>query len=112
MVRTERQDRAHGWILRWALALAISAAAFFLSAAPSQAQPVTYGSYAEAQAQLSTDLRGALTSSSVSGISWARESAGGRLVKVLVIAAPGVDPDLSQLRKAITQAGNTPPHLL
>jgi len=104
MVRAQHQQACE-WIWRWTLVLVISAAGIFLSSHPVRAQ--SYVSTTEARAKLSSDLLQALTASSVSGVSWARETAGGRMVKVLVIGSPQVDPDLVDLRRAITQAGGS-----
>src|SRR5688572_5907024 len=104
MVRAQHQQACE-WIWRWTLVLAISAAGLFLSSHPAQAQWSL--STTEARAKLSSDLQQALTASSVAGVSWARDTAGGRMVKVLVIGAPQVDPDLIELRRAITQAGGS-----
>ena len=105
MVPPKHQDNARDWVRRWTLALFISAVALFLASGTAHGQ--TYASITEARAKLSTDLQQSLTATSVSGTSWARETASGRLVKVLVIASPQVDPDLVYLRRAITDAGGS-----
>src|SRR6185436_13428849 len=53
------------------------------------------------------DLAAAVTAASVSGVTWARETTSGRMVKVLVIADASVDPDLVNLRRAIVAAGGS-----
>ncbi|APV49914.1 hypothetical protein BWI17_09590 [Betaproteobacteria bacterium GR16-43] len=67
----------------------------------------TLVSVTEARRKLSSDLQQALVANSVAGVNWARESSSGRLVKVLVMAQPGIDPDLVDIRRAITAANGT-----
>src|SRR6187549_1167963 len=105
MVRTQRQEWTRGWIGHWTMVLGLAVAALFLHSAPALGQ--TTQSVAEGRAKLSSDLQGALSSPSVAGVSWARETAAGRMVKVLVIGSPQVDPDLVYLRRAITAAGGS-----
>ena len=67
-----------------------------------------YGSWETARAKLSVDLNNAIGAPSVANLSWAKETLlGGRLVKVLVIAEPGTDPELAGLRSAIVAAGGS-----
>jgi serine protease AprX len=85
------------WIASFAVLLLVS----FGAAA------TTYSSYADARKKLSTDLQQSLTSSSISGVSWAKETNSGRMVKVLVLGFDSADPDLDQLRSAIVSAGGS-----
>jgi hypothetical protein len=57
--------------------------------------------------KVSSDLQQVVTGGSIAGVSWAKDTSAGRMVKVLVIAKPGVDPDLSPLRGAVVAAGGT-----
>ena len=89
----------------------IAAGAFtaflFLFAASATAQYESYGSIADARGKISTDLQQALSAPSVSGVSWARETSSGRMVKVLVLGYGTADPDLANLRRAIVAAGGS-----
>ena len=38
---------------------------------------------------------------------WAKDTSAGRMAKVLGIAKPGVDPDLTSLRSGVVAAGGT-----
>src|SRR3954466_10257484 len=58
-------------------------------------------------AKIAPDLAAALTAPSVNGVTWARDTASGRMVKVLVIAEAATDPDLVNLRRAILNAGGS-----
>jgi hypothetical protein len=90
-------------ILKRAAAGAVSASLlFFASAALAQLDTL-----AVARTKVSTDLGIALTANSVSGVTWAKETSSGRMVKVLVMAHATVDPDLVGLRNAIVSAGGT-----
>src|SRR5690242_13601847 len=82
-------------------------AAFVLLAvlAPGARADVALDPLPVAQAKLSADLSGAIAANSVSGISWARETSAGRLVKVLVISTSTADSSLSALRGAVVAAG-------
>ena len=90
--------------LRIAASAAATACVLFL-ATHAAAQPLD--SYATARAKLSDDLAQATSASSIKGVKWARESSSGRMLKVLVMARPTVDPDLVGLRAAIVAAGGS-----
>src|SRR6478736_5736078 len=101
--------RFQGWVnglgkTRW-FSIAGLLVAIVLQSAPAFAQ--TTASYADARRKLSPDLQQALTANSVTGVNWAKESYNGRMVKVLVMGVPTVDPDLVALRQAITAAGGS-----
>ncbi|MDQ3027880.1 MAG: S8 family serine peptidase, partial [Pseudomonadota bacterium] len=89
--------------------IAAGAVAAFLMAFASGAfaQLESTRSHADARGKVSTDLQQALAAPSVSGVTWARESSAGRMVKVLVLAHGTVDPDLVNLRRAIVAAGGS-----
>jgi hypothetical protein len=61
----------------------------------------------ETRNKVSADLQQIVYGGSISGLSWARDTSAGRMVKALVIAKPGVDPDLTALRAAVVGAGGT-----
>ncbi len=61
----------------------------------------------ETRRKVAADLQDVVTGSSISGLSWAKDTSAGRMVKVLVVAKPGVDPDLTPLRSAVVSAGGT-----
>ena len=62
---------------------------------------------AETRRKVSSDLQQVVNGGGISGSSWARDTSAGRMVKVLVIAKPGVDPDLTSLRGGVVAAGGT-----
>jgi len=76
-----------------------------LSLAPAVRADVPLDPPSVAQAKVSADLSKAISAASVSGISWARESSSGRLVKVLVISTNTADSSLADLRHAVLAAG-------
>ena len=80
-------------------AAACVAASLFLFAPAALAQYVSMESYSAARAKISSDLTAASSANSVAGITWAKETSAGRMVKVLVMARPTVDPDLVNLRR-------------
>jgi subtilisin family serine protease len=61
----------------------------------------------ETRRKVSDDLQQVVYGGSISGLSWARDTYAGRMVKVLVVAKPGVDPDLTALRSAVLGVGGT-----
>ena len=61
----------------------------------------------ETRRKVSADLQQVVYGGSISGLSWARDTYSGRMVKALVVARPGVDPDLTALRSAVVAAGGT-----
>jgi serine protease AprX len=61
----------------------------------------------ETRRKVSADLQQVVSGGTISGLSWARDGSAGRMVKTLVVAKPGVDPDLTALRSAIVAAGGT-----
>ena len=83
------------------------AACLFLFAPAAFAQVVAMESYGASRAKVSTDLTVAISAGSVAGIPWARETAAGRMVKVLVMARPTVDSDLVALRAAVVGVGGS-----
>ena len=91
------------------LTLRRAAAAFllFFAATGAFAQFDAMGTLADARDKLATDLAAALSAPSVSGVTWARDTSSGRMVKVLVMAHSTADPDLVNLRRAIVSAGGT-----
>src|SRR5947209_3669972 len=91
--------------IRFAAAFACLVLALFC--APGAHADVGYVTSAQARQKVSTDLIAALTAPSVSGMSWAKETSSGRLVKVLVLAKPTVDSDLEDLRRAIVNANGS-----
>ncbi|HEX4780657.1 MAG TPA: S8 family serine peptidase, partial [Usitatibacter sp.] len=73
--------------------------------APAARADVALDALPVAQAKLSNDLAKAISANSVSGITWARESYSGRMVKVLVVSTNTADSSLSDLRHAVVAAG-------
>ncbi|HUQ29602.1 MAG TPA: S8 family serine peptidase [Usitatibacter sp.] len=61
----------------------------------------------ETRRKVAVDLQNVVTGGSIAGSSWARDTSAGRMAKVLVVAKPGVDPDLAPLRSAIVSAGGS-----
>jgi len=57
--------------------------------------------------KVSADLQQVVNGGSIAGLAWARDTSAGRMAKVLVIARPGVDPDLAYVRGAVVAAGGT-----
>src|SRR5207253_828037 len=55
----------------------------------------------ETRRKVSADLQKVVYGAGISGLSWARDTSSGRMVKALVVAKPGVDPDLTALRSAV-----------
>jgi len=90
-------------LMRHATAFAAACALLFTSLAGAQA----FESHAAARTKISDDLNQAISANSVAGIKWAKETYSGRMVKVLVMARPTVDPDLQSLRSAIVSAGGS-----
>jgi hypothetical protein len=88
-------------------AAALAAACVFLFAPAVMAQYTALESYGAARAKVSQDLTAALSVNSITGTKWAKETSAGRMVKVLVMARPTVDPDLVNLRSAVVSAGGS-----
>lgn len=85
----------------------VLAAALIFTLASAAAWGQGYTSYENARAKLSPDLSKAMAASTISGISWARETTAGRVMKVLIVAQPGADPDMKELRAAVVTAGGS-----
>jgi hypothetical protein len=81
----------------------IAGALFALLLAASSA----FAQTSDTRRKVSSDLQQVVTGGSIAGLSWAKDTSAGRMAKVLVIAKPGVDPDLSPLRGAVVAAGGT-----
>jgi len=68
---------------------------------------VSTGAFASPSEKIAPDLAAALAAPSVSGVTWAKETSSGRMVKVLVISQSTADPDLVNLRRAIVNMGGS-----
>src|SRR6185437_7439996 len=88
--------------------LALAAVTLVLGSVPASADNgVGNTTTVQATAKLAPDLQQALTAASVANLAWAKDTASGRMVKVLVIGFSTVDPDLTGLRSAIVSAGGS-----
>src|SRR5665647_3152673 len=59
---------------------------------------------AQAQKKLSADLQQVILAASTPNLNWVKDSANGRLVKVLILSYTTTDVDLEDLRKSIVRA--------
>ena len=83
---------------------AVALAGGLLIAALSWARPA--GADTLAQDKVAADLKGVIAARTTPVVSWAKDVAGVRLVKVLVISN-SPDPDLTDLRARIIDAGGS-----
>ena len=103
------KNATRGWLRAAAafLAALLLAAAGMPAYAAQGGPQVSYVGVEDAYRKLSPDLQAALTSTTLTDSSWVKETANGRLLKLLVLSYDTVDPDLKSLRQAILDANGS-----
>jgi len=107
MHETNKPDRSLHRLLRLARRAASWLAAGAMLAVTAAHADAPLSSPAQAELKLSPDLDQALTAPSVASLNWARDTAAGRMMKVLVMGYSTSDPDLKSLRSAIVSSGGS-----